>query len=212
MYPNFKILLLLILVLFFTRVKGQDTMDFVVLRSEKNLLNNDTIFGMIEMPHKGVFWNVKIKTNSGKRKFKTKEVKGLKAGNLYFASIPYGKSNAIVPRIIQGKIDLYFYYTGSDRLSFIPKMQEEYKPIKNVSFYTPVAISNAIWDATSNFYILDPSSNKYLKIPRSKDKFIEQISFVFKSNEEIYNKIITGEYDPIQIGKIVNLFNNYEEN
>ena len=91
-------------------------------------------------------------------------------------------------------------------------MQEEYKPIKNVSFYAPVAISNAIWDATSNFYILDPSSNKYLKIPRSKNKFIEQISFVFKSNEEIYNKIITGEYDPIQIGKIVNLFNNYEEN
>lgn len=186
-------------------VYAQNSKDYIVLRNEDNSPKLDTIFGQIDLPSNGVFWNVKINTLSGEKKFKTKEVIGVKAGDLYFAGIPYGTSNAIVPRIIDGTIDLYFYYTGSDRLTFIPQMKEEFN--RDVSYDDHLLISETIWNATSNFYIFDPSSNKYYKIPQSNDKFKEQISEVFKSNDEIYNKIKTGIYKPNQIAQIVKLYN-----
>jgi hypothetical protein len=205
--PKLRVVLTAIMIFISAYVYCQNSDDYVVLRNDGNSQNIDTIFGKIDLPSKGVFWNVKIKTLTGERKFKTKEVVELKAGNLYFASIPYGTSYAIVPRIIDGVIDLYFYYTGSDRLTFIPQMQEEFRLDTKTSFNAPLLISNAIWDATSNFYIYDSVSHLYIKVPRSNDKFIEQVSHIFKGNDEIYKKIRTGEYKSEHIGRIVELYN-----
>lgn len=202
-----KILLIIILIVISNIGYSQKSEDFVVIRGEINSQINDTVFGEIELPSNGVFWNVKIITADGKRKFKNKDVLFLKSRELFFASIPYGKSFAIVPRIIEGKIDLYFYYTGSDRLSFIPKMQKEFRLNDMISFYAPLGISQLIWNATSNFYVYDKNSNDYIKVPKSNDKFIEEVSHVFIKNETIYNKIKTGDYKSEHIGRIVTLYN-----
>ncbi|MEZ4720363.1 MAG: hypothetical protein R2813_00630 [Flavobacteriales bacterium] len=209
---NLKTLLSVILAVLATIGYSQQSNDFVVLRNENKPETNDTVFGQVDLPSDGVFWSVKIITASGKKKFKTKEVLFLKAGNLFFASIPYGKSYAIVPRIVEGYIDLYFYYTGSDRLSFIPKMQKEFRLDEKTSFYAPLGISQAIWKATSSFYIHDPKTKDYLKVPKSDDKFVEEISHVFIQNEDIYQRIVNGEYRSEQVGRIVTLYNQSIKN
>lgn len=184
---------------------SQNPTDYVVLRKGSDTLTVDTIFGHIDLPNNGVFWNVKIKTSSGERKFKNKDVTRIKAGDLYFSSIPYGKSYAIVPRILDGELELYFYYTGSDRLTFISQMKEDFN--RDISYDNHLMISESIWNATSNFYIFIPRLDKYYKIPRSTDKFREEISEIFKADDDIYNKIMSGKYRPEQIGQIVKLYN-----
>ncbi|MCC6684408.1 MAG: hypothetical protein IT247_04995 [Bacteroidia bacterium] len=185
---------------------SQSLTDFVVLRKQSDTLKSDTIYGTVILPHNGVFWNVKIKTASGEKKFKPKEVARIKAQNLYFASIPYGKSYAIVPRILDGEVELYFYYTGSDRLSFISKMQDDFN--SDIAYDNHLMISESIWNATSNFYIFNRTTNQFIKITRSSEKFKENISEIFKSNESIYRKIKNGDYKPEQIGQIVKSYNN----
>ena len=152
------------------------------------------------------FWNVKINTKSGTQKFKPKEVIKLRAGDYYFASIPYGKSYAIVPRVMDGAIDLYFYYTGSDRLSFISRMQEDFTG--DVDYDDFFLISVAIWNSTGYFYVYNSDSDKYYKVSHSDKKFIEQISGLFEENKKLYNKIRNGEYKPNQIPLIVKLNND----
>lgn len=203
-----KTKLILIMIVFIINVcpiNAQNSVDFLVLRSKSDSLNSDTIFGQIDLPSNGVFWNVKIKTSTGVRKYKTKEVLRLQSGNIHFAGIPYGKSIAIVPRILEGEKELYFYYTGSDRLSFIPKMQNDFN--RDIDYDNFLILSESIWNATSNFYIFDSISKKYYKVPKAKKKFIEEISELFKSNEEIYKRIKNGVYKPEHIGHIIHLYN-----
>jgi hypothetical protein len=202
---NSTILFIVVFMCVYVHAHGQILSDYVVLKSSSNSQKIDTLYGQVDLPNNGVFWNVQINTPSGKRKFKTKEVASLKAGYLYFASIPYGKSFAIVPRILSGEIELYFYYTGSDRLSFIPQMQEELN--RDISYDDHLLLSESIWNATSNFYIFDKSKNKYFKVPRSIDKFKEQIAEIFKANQDIYNKIMSEEYRPNQIGLVIKRYN-----
>jgi glycine betaine/choline ABC-type transport system substrate-binding protein len=125
---------------------------------------------------------------------------------LHFASIPYGKSYAIVPRVIDGAIDLYFYYTGNDRLTFIYIMQEDFNG--DVKYDDHYLVSEVIWNSTSYFYIYDSELDKYYKVPRSKNDFIERIADIFKANEKIYDKIRNGYYKPNQIPLIVKLYND----
>jgi hypothetical protein len=185
---------------------AQNPIDYVILRNQSDTLGFDTIFGKVILPNNGVFWSVKIETASGEKKFKNKEVVRIQSGNLHFASIPYGKSYAIVPRILDGEIELYFYYTGSDRLSFISKMQDDFN--SDISYDNHLMISESIWNATSNFYIFNQNINQFIKITKSSEKFKEDISEIFKSNESIYKKIKNGEYRPAQIGQIVKSYNN----
>ena len=187
-------------------VHSQNPTDYVVLRKKSDTLKFDTIFGKVDLPNNGVFWNVKIKTSSCERKFKNKEVYRIKAGSLNFSSIPYGKSYAIVPRILAGEVELYFYYTGSDRLTFISQMQEDFN--SDISYDNHLMISESIWNATSSFYIFNPSNDQYIKITRSTEKFKEEISEIFKSNDNIYRRIKNGQYRPEQIGHIVKLYNS----
>lgn len=185
---------------------GQNSTDYVILKNTSDTLKADTIFGQVDLPKNGVFWNVKIKTPSGERKFKNREVSRIKVGNLYFSSIPYGKSYAIVPRILDGEVELYYYYTGADRLSFIPRMQSDFN--RDISYDNHLLISEAIWNATSNFYIFNRSTNQYIKITGSSDKFRDEIAEVFKSNDNIYKNIKSGKYTPEHIGFIVKIYNS----
>ncbi len=198
-------LILVVFVFNFGLASAQFSGDYLVLKSKSDSVNTDTIFGQIDLPSDGVFWNVKIITSTGIRKYKTKEVLRLQSGNIHFAGIPYGKSNAIVPRILEGEKELYFYYTGSDRLSFIPKMQNDFN--RDIDYDNFLILSESIWNATSNFYIFDSISKKYYKVPKAKKKFIEEISELFKSNEEIYKRIKNGVYKPEHIGHIIHLYN-----
>lgn len=201
-----RIILVTLFSFLFALSKGQNTDDYVVIRPENGSNTLDTIFGQIDLPNNGVFWNVKINTASGMRKFKTKDVICLQTGDLHFASIPYGKSYAIVPRVMDGAVDLYFYYTGSDRLTFINTMQEDFTG--DVKYDDHYLVSEVIWNSTSYFYVYNSDLKTYYKVPRSKNDFIEQIADVFKANEKIYNKIRSGDYKPNQIPLIVKLYND----
>lgn len=201
-----KIITICLLLFTSIHVFAQSATDYIIIRKTGDTLTYDTIFGQVDLAKSGVFWNVKIKTSLGERKFKNKQVSRIKAGNLYFASIPYGKSHAIVPRILEGEVELFFYYTGSDRLSFIPQMQEDFN--RDISYDNHLTISEAIWNATSNFYIFNRNTNQYIKLTKSLDKFKDEIAEIFKSNENIYRSIKSGKYRPEQIGYIVKLYNN----
>lgn len=187
-------------------VCAQHSTDYVVLSNVGDTLNNDTLFGEVDVPNNGVFWNVKIATDRGLRKLKNKEVARIKAGNLYFSGIPYGKSTAIVPKILDGEIELYFYYTGQDRLTFISQMQEDLSG--EISYANPLMISQAIWDATSNFYVFNRSTNQYVKVAKSPTKFKNEVAEVFKLNQDIYQAIKNGKYQPEQIAYLVKLYNS----
>ncbi|MFN3445232.1 MAG: hypothetical protein ACK44D_05785 [Bacteroidia bacterium] len=207
MIPQTPKLILISLFIFISiHVYAQSPTDYIILRKTSDTLTSDTIFGHVDLPKSGVFWNVKIKTPSGERKFKNKEVSRIKVGNLYFSSIPYGKSYAIVPRILDGEVELYFYYTGSDRLSFIPQMQEDFN--RDISYDNHLIISEAIWNTTSNFYIFNRNTGQYIKLTNSTDKFKDEIAEIFKSNENIYKSIKSGKYGYEQIGYIVKLYNS----
>jgi hypothetical protein len=199
--PFFTLLILISSISF-----GQIQSDYVVLRPINDTTTVDTVFGEVIIPRNGVFLNVKIETATGLKKFKSKQVLCLQAGDIHFASIKWGQSFAIVPRILEGNLDLYFYYTGQDRLSFIPQMKKELQA--NISYDDRLLISSAIWNASSNYYIYEPESKEYYKITGSKEKFKNEIAPLFIKHPEIYQKILDGTYEPKHVGWLVKIYNH----
>lgn len=187
---------------------GQNSKDYVILRPNEKTIQYDTIFGEIEMPKKGVFWNIKIQTKEGFKKFKNREVVGVQVEGMYFASIIYGKGCAIVPRLIGGRMELYYNYTGgSDRYQYVNQSEIVKEGFSGIP---PYDLSQIIWDATSHFYITHPTTNEFHKIPRSNKKFREETSILFLDNPEIYNRISTGELGVENIIELVKLYNEIE--
>lgn len=188
-----------------TNVFAQQENQYVLLRPETKSEVPDTIYGRVNIPDNGVFWNVKITTSSGEMKFKTKEVLGIKVQNLYFASIPYGKSYAIVPRIVTGKLDLYYYYTGSDRLKYIDADNVDQLGYTGI---IAVDLSQIIWSKTSNFYLDNHMTEEFYKVPHANTEFKEQTAELFSDNPEVYNKIKSGTLGAKDMIEIVRLYNN----
>ena len=208
-----KIFLTLIIFILTTVVFSQRMTDYVILKPKDKLIKPDTIFGQIDLPKNGIILKAKIKTSSGKKKYKIKEVIGFKAGDLYFASLPYSNGYVFAPRLIKGKIDLYFYCTGNGGYTYIYNTGNMYVDL--ISSIIANATKAAMVNITSYFYIYDYKTNEYYKIPHSENKFKEVIADIFKENPEVYRKIINGDYKPNQIPEIVELYNNsitkYEE-
>lgn len=188
-----------------SNVFAQQKNQYVILRPLTKSEVPDTIYGRVNIPKNGVFWKVRITTSSGEMKFKTKEVLGIQVQNLYFASIPYGKSYAIVPRIVTGTLDLYYYYTGSNRLKYI-----DADNVDQVGYTGIIAVdlSQIIWNRTSNFYLDNHISEEFYKVPHANNEFKEQTAELFSGNPEIQNKIRSGALRAKDMIEIVRLYNN----
>jgi hypothetical protein len=203
---NMRIIFIAIVTFYSTLLYGQQSGDYVILRSENSYLKPDTIFGKIDLPKNGILLNVKILTEKGKEKYKIKETIGFQSGEVYFASLKYNKGYVFAPRLIEGTIDLFFYYTGTGGYTFFIRFNN----------FKADLIVNAIGAAfqaiavnmTSCYYIHDSKTDRYLRIPHSENTFKEQVSEIFRDNTEIYNKIISGYYKPNQIAEIVELYNS----
>ncbi|WP_321289083.1 hypothetical protein [uncultured Sunxiuqinia sp.] len=65
---------------------------------------------------------------------------------------------------------------------------------------------------TSFYYINWSKTDDFIKVPHSKNKIIDKIAYIFKGNEDIYNKIKNGDFKPSQIPLFVEKFNaEYQE-
>jgi hypothetical protein len=188
---------------------GQGSLDYVILKTQENQIA-DTIFGKIELPASGILLNVRIQTANGIEKYKIKEAIAFKSGELYFGSFAYNQGYVFAPRIIEGPMELYFYYSGSGGHNHI---YTRYVIVSN-DFKTGLiatVLANALQavavSATSYFYIVDPKTYKYMRVPHSLNNFIEDISEFFKNDEFLYTKIKNGDYKPNQIAEIVQTYN-----
>ncbi len=230
-----KAIYILIINLLSILTLAQSPIDYVILRPKSDSLKPDTVYGVVELPKNGVFWNVKINTDSGQKKFKTSEVIALQADSLYFGSIPYGTSYAIVPRLLKGKLELYFYYVGDDRISFLREGyipfadKKEWDPDSSI-YYDDLYVADPrhaalwdlvillwevpeyIWERMSRYYIYDPRTDKYYKVPRGNRKFKRKIAPLFKDHQEIHSQILNEDLDPEEILLIVSQYNRDFEN
>jgi hypothetical protein len=203
---NMRIVLITIVTFLTSLLYGQNSSDYVILRHEYESAKPDTIFGKIGLPENGIILKVKIQTNNGKEKYKIKETIGFRAGEVYFASLKYNKGYVFAPRLIEGEIDLYFYYSGTGGYTYLFSGDNLKADLISNSIglaYEAVAVS-----MTSYYYIYDSKTDNYYRVPHSSKKFLEQISDIFKDNTDIYNKILNGTYKPHQIAEIVELYNN----
>jgi hypothetical protein len=195
--------LIFLVVLWQTPGHGQS--DYIVLRAKAGAADVDTVFGTVNLPEDGVFsGKVKINTKGAEEKFKTKNIRCLRAANLHFASIRFGASYAIVPRIMHGPLELYFFYTGFDRLAFIPIEPELFTGDVSYDDQEP---AEGIWNRTSNFYLSKAGSDVFFEVPKSQKKFQKETPEFFKDNDTLYKRIIDEEFEPNQIPLMVALYN-----
>ncbi len=191
------ILFLLLLISF--GVYGQSEKDYLILRQDKESIKQDTIWGDIILPENGVIIKVKIMTSNGLEKFKVKKTYEFRADGKYFARVPYNTGFVIAQRLINGAIDLYLYDTR----------------IKNYNYSGGVigeAMASTMIGMTSFYYINWSKTDDFIKVPHSKNKIIDKIAYIFKGNEDIYNKIKNRDFKPSQIPLFVEKFNaEYQE-
>ena len=200
-----RLILITIAIIFSNLLFGQQTIDYVILKPENDSVKPDTIYGKIDLPKNGILLNVKIQTDKGKKKYKIKETTGFVSDGVYFASLVYNKGYVFAPRLIEGPIDLYFYYSGTGGYTYLFTVGNFRADLMRNAIgaaYQAVAVS-----MTSYYYIHDSKTDKYYRVPHSGNKFQEQLSEIFKDNTEIYNKILNGDYKPNQIAEIVELYN-----
>ncbi len=172
---------------------GQDNRDFVVLKSsDKNSLP-DTVFGNILIPQNGIYINAKIETPEGIKRFSPNKVICFKAGKKYFASVPFGNGKVFAMRQIEGPIELYYYSTDS--------------PNDNRGLLEQ-SLHEGLVSLTSRYYLKSDSISDMIVVPSSSKKFIQNISTIFKDNEDIYDKIVKGFFTSKDIYSLVNLYNS----
>ncbi len=188
---------------------GQYSKDCVILRSRKKGVNQDTIFGRIVLPQKGRISTVNIQTEKGFRRYQTYETVGFKASDLYFGSFKYNGGYVFAPRIIEGKVELYFYYSGiggKEIKNYYVFLSDDIKTGLILTVVTnavqAIAASN-----TSCFYLFDRKTNMPLRVPRSMDRFAEEVAEVFKDDEDLYSRIKNAEFNPDRIAEIVQIYN-----
>lgn len=175
-------------------VCGQIEDDFLVLSPDKGKTKQDTIWGEIILPENGVIVKVKIMTPDGLKKFKVKNTLEFRADGRYFARVPYNTGFVIAERLIEGAIDLYLYDTR----------------IKNYNYSGGVigeVMAGAMIGMTSFYYLKPNQTNEFIKVPHSKKKIIENLASLFRNNEELYNKIKHGDFEPRQFPLFVKKFN-----
>lgn len=186
------ILYLLLLIPF--AVCGQVENDYLILRPDKETTKQDTIWGDIILPENGVIVKVKIMTPNGLEKFKIKKTCEFHANGKYFARVPYSTGFVIAERLLKGTIDLYFYDTR----------------IKNYNYSGGViggAMASTMIGMTSFYYLKRNKTDNFIKVPHSKKKIIDDLAYIFKDNENIYNKIKNGDFEPWQVPSFVEKFN-----
>jgi hypothetical protein len=186
--------ILIILLLISFGVYGQSEKDYLLLRQDKGIIKQDTIWGDIILPENGVILNVKITTSNGLEKFKIKETYEFRADGKYFARVPYNTGFVIAQRLVAGAIDLYLYDTR----------------IRNYEYSGGVigeAMASTMIGMTSFYYIKRDKIDDFIKVPHSKNNIIDKLAYIFEGNEEIYNKIKSGDFEPEQIPSLVEKFN-----
>jgi hypothetical protein len=60
---------------------------------------------------------------------------------------------------------------------------------------------------TNCFYLFDRKTNMPLRVPRSMDRFAEEVAEVFKDDEDLYSRIKNAEFNPDRIAEIVQIYN-----
>ena len=191
-----KKIIIIILILNSTLLLGQPK-DYVILRQTETT-KIDTIYGEIAFPKNRQITKIKILSNNKKHKYQPKESIGFKYGERYFASVPYNsKNNVFAERIINGEISLYYYDTNPN----------EYSGVGLVSGLAG-EIAKSI---TSYFFIKPNTTGGYLRVSHSRKKAREEISFLFKSNEKIYNQILSENFRVWKLPEIVKEFNSTDQ-
>ncbi|NOY95918.1 MAG: hypothetical protein GXO81_06000 [Chlorobi bacterium] len=183
-----KQITILILILNSTILLGQNK-DYIILRQTETT-KIDTIYGEIVFPKNGVITKVKIISNNEKMKYHPNKVIGFKYGERYFSSVPYNlRGNVFAERIVNGKIDLCYYDTNTNR-------------------YNGGLAGAAATSLTSYYFIKSNTTEKYLRVPHSREKAREEISALFKNNEKIYSQILSDEFRVWKLPEIVKEYND----
>ncbi len=188
MRKQYLILLLIFnsLILFGQNIKK----DYVLLRPQNNSSKIDTIFGEIIFPKKGIITKAKIIVNNEKMKYAPNKLIGFKFGERYFASVPYNShENVFAERISNGKMDLCYYDT-------------------NPNGYNGGLIGATTTSLTSFYFIKLDTMENYLKVPHSRESARDEISFLFKDNETIYNQVLSEDFRVWKLPEIVKEYND----
>jgi len=190
-FMKFRLLLLLMLYAFFTN--GQNSKDYIILKNQTDSITTDTLFGKIEDPGSGFSLKIKINTSDGIKKIKIKDASEFVVDDKFYGCFQYKKSYVHAIRLIKGDISLFFYYSG--REGYYSGL------IENV-------LQDIAADMTSYYYLKDNRTNRTIMVPHSKEKFKEQVADIFKDNDDLYEKIISGDFKPSQIAEIVTTYND----
>lgn len=165
--------------------------DFVILRDSKGL-KSDTVYGEIIFSKNGIVSRAKIMTTEGKKKYSPNKAYGFKYGERYFASVPYTNGRVFAERFINGPIELCYY--SSDPKTYSGGLVG--------ALMTAGAVS-----LTSFYYVKSDQTDDFIRVPNSKKKLIERIAYLFEDNQEIYDKIILGEFKHWELPKIIEDYN-----